>query len=135
MKVRFSRWFLAAALVLLGLLIGSANLLENRAATVAQQPLEKPPEDQTYMGVKQCAACHFDQFLDWKTTKHAKAFDVLPAKYKTNTECLKCHTTGHGEESGYKDKKTPDLVGASCESCHGPGSKHGEIAKSFGDKK
>ena len=135
MKVLSSRWFIAAAFTLFGLALVSFNLIENRAATLAQKPLEKPPEDQTYIGVKKCAACHFDQFLDWKTTKHAKAFDILPAKYKTNADCLNCHTTGHGTDSGYKGKDTPDLVGASCESCHGPGSKHGEIAKTFGDKK
>ena len=135
MKVRSYRSIIAASILLFGLVVVSYNLIENRAATVAPQPLEKPPEDQTYVGVKKCAACHFDQFLDWKTTKHAKAFEILPAKYKTNADCLKCHTTGYGEEGGYKDKTTPDLVGASCESCHGPGSKHGEIAKTFGEKK
>jgi hypothetical protein len=102
----------------------------------APAPLETPPEGQTFVGAKNCSACHFDQFLDWRQTKHSKAFDVLPAKYKTDQSCLKCHVTGLGVEGGFKSlAATPDLVGASCESCHGPGSKHAEIAKSFGDKK
>jgi hypothetical protein len=108
------------------------------AQTLAQAPqaLEAPPEGQTFVGAKTCASCHFDQFLDWRQTKHSKAFDILPARYKTDQTCLKCHATGLGEETGFKSlAATPDLVGASCESCHGPGSKHSEIAKSFGDKK
>jgi hypothetical protein len=104
----------------------------------AQGPkkLDKPPAGQTFIGSKECASCHFDQFLSWRDTKHAKAFDMLPAKYQDDKTCLKCHTTGHGEASGFVSKaQTPALVGASCESCHGPGSKHAEIAKSYGKKK
>jgi hypothetical protein len=135
MNRRLFHFPIALGFALFGLAVGVVVVLENRAATLTQEPLEQPPDGQTFIGSKQCAACHFDQFLDWKQTKHAKAFDILPAKYKTDASCLKCHTTGHGEESGYVDKTTPDLAGTTCESCHGPGSKHGEIAKSFGDKK
>jgi hypothetical protein len=100
-----------------------------------QQPFETPPEGQTYLGSKQCAACHFNQFTAWKATKHSKSFDILPAKYKKDASCLKCHATGQGEETGYKDDSTAALAGTSCEACHGAGSKHGEIAKTFGNKK
>jgi hypothetical protein len=112
--------------------------VEAQQTLLAQAPqvLESPPEGQTYVGARNCASCHFDQFLDWRQTKHSKAFDVLPARYKTDATCLKCHATGFGEPNGFKSlAATPDLVAASCESCHGPGSKHAEIAKSFGSKK
>ncbi len=139
-KHRFSRRAVISGFCLLAiaglalLSVGAGRLAaENNQAVPA--PLAEPPEGQTYMGAKQCSACHFDQFLSWKQTKHAKAFEILPAKYKTDESCLKCHTTGFGEDTGYKDAKTPDLVGTSCEACHGPGSKHGEIAKGFGTKK
>jgi hypothetical protein len=57
----------------------------------------------------------------------------LPAKYRTDATCLKCHTTGHGQPTGFTSiEQTPNLVGNSCEGCHGPGSKHAEVAKSFG---
>jgi hypothetical protein len=101
----------------------------------APAPLAKPPENQTYIGAKQCQACHFDQFLAWRQTKHAKAFEILPAKYKADASCLKCHTTGHGQATGYSGPKTPDLVGTSCEACHGPGSEHAKIAKTYAGKK
>jgi hypothetical protein len=94
-----------------------------------------PPGDQQYIGVKKCAACHFDQFLKWRPTKHAKSFEILPAKYQTDAKCLKCHTTGFGEPTGYKTAADVDLKGTSCEVCHGPGSKHAEVSKPFANQK
>ena len=98
-------------------------------------PFEKPPADQTYIGTKQCSACHFDQFMTYRATKHAKSFEILPAKYKTDASCLECHTTGFGTPTGYKDASSVGLEGTSCEACHGPGSKHAEIAKEYANKK
>jgi hypothetical protein len=98
-------------------------------------PEPQPPGDQQYIGVKKCAACHFDQFLKWRPTKHAKSFELLPAKYQTDEKCLKCHTTGLGEPTGYKTAADVDLKGTSCEACHGPGSKHAEVSKPFANQK
>jgi hypothetical protein len=127
----------AGALVGAGVLLPELLLRDSAAVTVllAPQPLSEPPKDQTFTGAKQCGACHFNQYLTWRQTKHAKGFEILPAKYKTDVSCLKCHTTGYGEKTGYKGAATPELVGTSCEACHGPGSKHAEIAKGFGSKK
>ena len=95
-----------------------------------------PPEGQTYVGSKECASCHFKQFMTYVKTGHAKAFKLLPESYQKNEECLRCHTTGFGEPSGFKDiESTPGLAGTACEACHGPGSKHVETAKSFGKEK
>jgi hypothetical protein len=140
LKYGFSRGTLGVVLVLVGVFLGSfvPPALQDLPTLHAQTPkaLAKPPEGQTYVGTKACSSCHLDQFLDWRGTKHAKGFEILPAKYRTDSSCLKCHTTGHGEATGFKSlEATPQLVGAACESCHGPGSKHGEIAKSFGQKK
>jgi hypothetical protein len=93
------------------------------------------PGDQEFIGTKKCAACHFDQFIKWKKTKHSKSFDLLPAKYQADEKCLKCHTTGHGEPTGFKTAADADLKGTSCEACHGPGSKHAEASKAFANKK
>lgn len=134
-RVRLGVLFIVG-LVIVGSIAISA--LRTDVSALAQEPLKplaEPPADQTYIGSKNCAACHFDQFLAWKQTKHAKAFDLLPAKYKTDTTCLKCHTTGHGEPSGYSGPASTGLVGTSCEACHGPGSKHEEAAKQFGNNK
>jgi hypothetical protein len=96
------------------------------------KPLDKPPTGQTYVGEKTCSSCHFDQNLTWRKSKHAKGFEIVPEKYRSDKTCLKCHTTGYGEETGFKSPDdTPGLVGTSCEACHGPGSKHSEIAKQY----
>jgi hypothetical protein len=96
-----------------------------------------PPADQTYTGSKQCAACHLKEYMAWKKTKHAKeAFESMPAKYRTSADCLACHATGYGAATGFKDiASTPNLAGTTCEACHGPGSKHGAIAKQYENKK
>jgi hypothetical protein len=96
-----------------------------------------PPADQNYIGATACGSCHFKQLMTWKKTKHAKeAFENLPEKYKADPECLKCHSTGYGAPTGFKDiATTPKLAGTSCEACHGPGSKHEEVAKKYSTKK
>jgi hypothetical protein len=91
-----------------------------------------PPSGQAYTGAKRCASCHFDQFMKWKKTGHATAFLTLTAKYQQDEKCLVCHTTGYGVVTGFKDvESTPALAGITCEVCHGPGSKHEEIAQPF----
>lgn len=91
-----------------------------------------PPADQTYVGKMKCAACHLKEFKTWKATKHAtESFAKLPAKYKADASCLACHSTGFGAATGYKDDTTSNLAGTTCEACHGPGSKHAEIAKKY----
>ena len=60
-----------------------------------------PPADQEYTGTKRCASCHFDQFMKWKASPHAKAFSLLTKKYEADAKCLACHTTGYGQKTGY----------------------------------
>lgn len=90
-----------------------------------------PPPDQQYVGTKKCTACHFPQFRTWKKDEHSKAFEILPAKYREDADCLKCHTTGFGTPTGYKDASMKHLAGVSCEACHGPGSEHAKLALAF----
>jgi hypothetical protein len=90
----------------------------------------------SYVGAKECASCHFDTFMQWKTTKHAKeAFTKLPAAYRTDASCLRCHATGYGYVGGFKGADTPGLAGVTCEACHGPGSRHSQTATKFSTKK
>jgi hypothetical protein len=115
------------------------------STTVNSQPPEPkdavaepaPPTGQTYTGAKRCSSCHFKQYMTWKKTKHAKeAWESMAAKYRTSAECLPCHATGYGEPTGFKDEaSTPNLVGTTCEACHGPGSKHEEACKPYLNKK
>lgn len=115
--------------------VGSA-WAQPEAANAGGQMEPAPPADQQYIGAKQCAACHFDQFMKWKVTKHATSFNLLPAQYQADTTCLQCHTTGFGAATGFKTAAaSADLKGTTCEACHGPGSKHAEMAKQFANQK
>ncbi len=129
-----SKFFRIVSFVTCVALVSIVAVSGQAIAEDAQEPA--PPEGQTYTGQKDCASCHFKQYSTWSKTKHAKTFDLLPEEYQTNEECLPCHTTGYGKETGFKDlATTPALKGTSCEVCHGPGSKHAELAKSFGKEK
>jgi hypothetical protein len=91
-----------------------------------------------HVGVKKCSMCHKseakgNQFGQWQSTGHAKAYERLSSPEALETakrvgltgdpqqapECLKCHTTGYGEEQA-EGFKISD--GVQCESCHGAGS-------------
>ncbi len=117
------------------LVVTNVNSQPPEQAAAAPEPA--PPEGQTYTGAKQCSACHFKQYMAWKKTKHAKeAWESVPAKYKADPECIKCHTTGYGQPTGFKDEaSSANLKGTTCEACHGPGSKHEEICKKYAQKK
>jgi len=69
--------------------------------------------------------------MKWKKSGHSKAFEILTAKYQSDAKCLQCHTTGYGEATGYKAAADEALAGVTCESCHGPGSKHEEVSQPF----
>lgn len=117
--------------------LGGLLSLDRPAAQAAESEAAEPapPEGQTYTGAKGCASCHFEQFMSWKKTKHAKAFDALTAKYQGDATCLECHTTGYGQPTGFKDAATTsDLAGITCETCHGPGSEHEKVVQAFGQK-
>lgn len=98
-------------------------------------PEPPPPSGQLYTGKKACGACHFPQYKLWSRSPHAVAAAVLPPKYQSDEQCLKCHVTGQGEPGGYTAGTHPsirkDLLGVTCESCHGPGSEHVRLAKHF----
>ncbi len=132
LPLRLNSWVVGAVVLFAAILIS----IFTREPTIAQQPLAQPPAGQTYVGARECAACHFEQYQIWKTTPHAKAFTILPAKYQTDASCLKCHATGFGQPTGFKSlQETPMLAANTCENCHGPGSEHAKVAKSFGQKK
>lgn len=79
-----------------------------------------------YVGIDKCKTCHEEHYKDYHGRRFDRAFKVLKMrKLDKNPECLKCHTTGFGEESGFvSEEKTPHLANKQCEACHGPGSLH-----------
>ena len=68
------------------------------------------------LGPDQCATCHAASHADWTTHGHAKAYERLPAKDRTNKLCLSCHGP---------DPERPEK-GVHCETCHGAGSEYAQ---------
>lgn len=71
----------------------------------------------TYVGIEPCKMCHEKQYKVWETSAHAKAYDALNAKEKTDPQCLSCHTTDG----------TGTFPNVQCEACHGPGSDYSDM--------
>lgn len=108
-----------------------------------------------YLGVDDCRMCHKQaakggQFGRWSETRHSKSFETLQSDEASKIarekglqtppaesgQCLICHTTGWGIDSGFKilsaefaaneaNKKVVRdntfLANVGCEACHGPG--------------
>ncbi len=61
---------------------------------------------QSYQTFPKCIQCHIPQYDFYKNTAHAHAYDTLvKVKQNKNLDCLKCHTLGLNEVSGYKHVK------------------------------
>jgi hypothetical protein len=117
-----------------------AGLLCASAFTAATS--NDPPAPNRYIGAKACKNCHSGdakggQFEKWEGSKHAKAFAALAtpeakkfaAERKVedaqkSAECVKCHSTAHGEDAKNIKKGFEADAGVQCESCHGPGENH-----------
>jgi hypothetical protein len=109
------------------------------SASILQTSNEIVDKQYDFIGTKACKKCHIKQFKSWAKTKMAIAYDILkpgerseakkrvgldPEKdYTKDSECLPCHTTGYGLPGGFiSAEETPQLLGVSCETCHGAGS-------------
>lgn len=81
-------------------------------------------QDPAYEGGRSgCRRCHLKQYRSWEKTPHAGAFEKLPEESRDDAGCVKCHTTGYGDPTGFTNiEDTPTLAGVGCEVCHGPGS-------------
>ncbi|HHT9145489.1 MAG TPA: multiheme c-type cytochrome [Candidatus Wunengus sp. YC61] len=88
-----------------------------------------------YVGSSICGMCHKVVYEHWNKTKHGSSYNTLVKKgYQYDPECIKCHTTGYGDVSGFLNfEKHNNLINVGCESCHGAGSRHiNNITEAFG---
>lgn len=80
-----------------------------------------------YVGSEACKTCHPETSDQWAHSSHAAAFNtLLTVGRQFYPECVSCHVTGFGYETGYRIN-TPErnhLAEVGCETCHGPGKKH-----------
>lgn len=106
------------------------KMSDNEKIALAKKASKNPSDlfdtQKAYVGSQACMSCHDSIYKKWESSSHAHAFESLKTAGKdTDSSCLKCHTVGYGEKTGYTahiGQKSFEDVG--CESCHGPGEKH-----------
>lgn len=94
-----------------------------------------PPGGAHFVGPETCRTCHQVQYDLWRDSRHSHSYDTLLKQGEQATSmCLRCHTTGFPEESGFSTAQaTPHLAAVTCEACHGPGSVHVEERQQGGE--
>ena len=88
---------------------------------------EEQNDRNNYIGSQARQECHQKEFSQWSHSSHATAFNTLRRVGREYyPECLTCHVTGSGYETGYQIGNTEreHLVDVGCETCHGPGKQH-----------
>jgi hypothetical protein len=87
---------------------------------------DMPHPDGPFAGETACRGCHQEQYQQWITTTHARAYYSLTRDRRhMDLECYGCHVTGYQQKGG---PTAPNAVGhlanVQCEACHGPGQAH-----------
>jgi len=93
---------------------------------LGKTPQATLPNGLVYTGSFACSVCHKIIYDHWYKTTHANAYNTLiGVGHQYDPECIKCHTTGYGDVSGFLNyEKNQNLINAGCESCHGAGNRH-----------
>lgn len=127
--MKHSKTILAVAMILTAGVAGAFAadaVSESRSEPVAFVPASWHPELQEgeYVGSRDgCRKCHLREYRSWERTPHAKAIELLSPEEQADPNCVKCHSTGFGEPTGFVSmEETPKLANVGCEVCHGPGS-------------
>ena len=92
-------------------------------------------QNNSYVGQANCAGCHADKYNGWTNTPHSYAIKELlnpdgSFSGHASSSCLKCHTVGYGQPTGYvyagtnAASYTSPLANVGCENCHGPAGWH-----------
>jgi hypothetical protein len=108
--------------------VKSRNYLAHYAKI--QHPIQQQFKDAKYVGSEKCKKCHEESYRVWKASPHSHAYATLqqakrPSLRQYDGECVVCHVTGFGYESGFtNEKERPELIDNGCENCHGPASLH-----------
>ena len=79
-----------------------------------------------YLGAEFCQRCHKPEYDQWKTTRHAMAWQTLVvAKKEATPECVGCHVTGYKQPGGFQTSDdSTRTANVQCETCHGMGTTH-----------
>lgn len=90
------------------------------------QTAQAAREKATYVGMEKCKECHPTHVETYYTWKYSKNFRIIQMRKRdADPKCLRCHTTGFGQQGGFRSvKETPNMSNKQCECCHGPASLH-----------
>jgi 2',3'-cyclic-nucleotide 2'-phosphodiesterase (5'-nucleotidase family) len=116
----------------------AALVKDYRGAVRAANILPEWPDmdKEMYLGTETCVGCHPQEDEQWKTTRHAHAWETMVKEgVDRDLECVPCHVTGFGSWNGFRRADvTPDRMNVQCEVCHGPGKDHYELITGGGDR-
>jgi hypothetical protein len=125
--------------VKIAIVLAALALLAGAALQDHPKKWQLVPTQHKFTGVAGCAMCHDGRTQtkshgQWAKGPHARAYQTLGSdKAKAiakergiddpqkSADCLKCHTTGYGNEPKWFDKEFTLVEGVSCETCHGAG--------------
>lgn len=106
---------------------------------LGKHPVQVVFPNAKYVGAAACQKCHgaetgvwedVDGIKEGRKLAHSRAYASLvkakkPSLRQFDAECVVCHTTGFGYQTGYNGDATKvHLLNVTCESCHGPASEH-----------
>jgi hypothetical protein len=97
----------------------------------ARRLFEDQAEEQApmaaYAGPETCKTRHDAEYDQWTVTPHAVAYNTPQTVQRHfDPDCVSCHVTGFGYETGYRIGDTEHLRGVGCETCHSPGQSHAD---------
>lgn len=102
-------------------------LMQKTSPSLFLNEILESDSENAYVGSEACKVCHEKEFEQWSHTSHAVAFNtLLSVGRQFYPECISCHVTGFGYESGYEFAKQEKehLAEVGCETCHAPGKQH-----------
>lgn len=92
-----------------------------------------------YVGSEACKQCHREIYDSWKSSIHAKVYDILKpgvrakekkeasfdpkTDFRLDKSCMRCHVTGWDQGGFSFENPADELKGVGCEDCHGGAEK------------
>lgn len=120
--------FSKSMVALTGVVILVSVAARQPSAQSTSAPSASSVTQSEYLGAAACKDCHGAHYDAWEKTKHSKALSKLTTSDRSGGKCIQCHVTGTPEMIAAEGAK-PSFPNVQCESCHGPGMRHVEAAK------
>jgi 2',3'-cyclic-nucleotide 2'-phosphodiesterase (5'-nucleotidase family) len=112
----------------------AAGLVARHDAAVSQEggafaeKLVAALRERGFVGSAACAECHRAETETWHGSRHAHAMRTLVGKGSQRIPaCIACHLMDVPHDAS--QALDPDALGLGCETCHGGGSRHVDLAR------